>query len=62
MFNAKNYSLDGLKDLTYSFDSLKERVQSAQQGLTDGWKTIADKAKKDVKVVNKIARKVGVIY
>lgn len=41
----------------YSFDSLKERVQTAQQGLTVGWKNIADKAKKDVKVVNKIARK-----
>lgn len=41
----------------YSFGTLKELVQNTQQGLSDGWKNIADKAKKDVKVVNKMARK-----
>jgi len=42
---------------SYSFDGLKERVQNAQQGLSVGWRNIAEKAKKDAKVVNKIARK-----
>jgi len=47
MFTSKNYS----------FGVLKERVQTAQQELSDGWKNITDKAKKEVKIVNKIARK-----
>lgn len=47
MFGGKNIS----------FGNLKERVQSAQQEFSASWKTIADKAKKEAKIVNKKARK-----
>uniref|UniRef100_T2M878 Dysbindin n=1 Tax=Hydra vulgaris TaxID=6087 RepID=T2M878_HYDVU len=43
-----------------TFDNLRlmQRIQSAQVELSSGWKNLTEKAKKEVKVANKIARKV----
>jgi len=50
MFGGKKVSFDGGK--------LFQHMQNAQHGLSEGWKNIADKAKKEAKIVNKKARKV----